>query len=180
MTALYAHVQSGVVIEDPISPPWPIAGMFPAGMVWVLIPDGVPVARGWTYDGTAFHRPGPAPPPPLDQALAALDAARIARQADGVMFKPAGAGAPILFPTDPASITTIQGALMGIQLGIWHDGEQWKTAAGTRVPFLAADVEGLAAAAFARFRACFAHEGVLDAQVRADTTTDITQGWPPP
>lgn len=121
---------------------------------------------------------GPIPVPTTAQALAALDALMLAKQALGVMFQASGATAPRLFPTDPGAQARMTDEFVAANAGLWTDGDPWQASDGTYIAFVKADVLALATKARSYVKACYLRKVALDPQVRANPAADISAGWP--
>lgn len=116
-----------------------------------------------------------APPPSLGAQLAAL---AMQKEVLGVWFRPAGAAAASLFPTDPASSVEISEVNAMANEGVWPANGFFDDINGVGVPVSAADVLALAKVIAAYVFGVKANARALGMQIKAGGTPDITQGWP--
>lgn len=173
----YSRVQDGVVMEL-VSTGGDISMMYPPVMTWIECTSIAGIAPGWVYDGGSFAAPPPPPAPTVAQALGSLAAYRYSQQTSGVMFQPAAASAPILFPSTDIARGNVRDVVTAIAMGAVTDTNPWKVSATSFVNMTKADINGMFLKIAAYIAACYAREQVLTIAVTANAAVDITTGWP--
>ena len=167
---------------DPTAPPPVLAKFYDTEAVhYSVLPDAAHLvamtpaqwanrmAAPYYADGTFVARPAPSSAQLVQNAVARLAAMLAQRQAAGVLFEPAGAAAPILFPTTPAAVQT---NAMASVTGVAVAGD------GTPVKISPADAAALLAKTNAYLAACVTTYAALHAAVADNPGTDLSVGWP--
>lgn len=138
-----------------------------------LVPDGVPVAIGWAFDGTVFTPPAAAAPT-VTELKARAAARRWAAETGGITVD----GAAI--DTSRESQAMIAGA-HAYAAAVLSATVDFKASAGW-VTLDAAAITGIALAVGAHVQACFAVERQVDAAIDAGTLTTFAEieaaAWP--
>lgn len=163
---IYAIVESGLVsnlIE------WD--GEAPLGdLKPVAVPAGQVVRIGDSYDGTAFAAPAATLAQVQAAALAGVAAADQAAIAAPVTYETKG-GVSKAFQADPGSIANLQSMLLAFSASqTVPAGFYWVAADNTQVPFVYADLQGLAAAIGAQGFAAFAKLQAAKSAINAAAT----------
>lgn len=182
MAKTFMRVQGGVAVE-----PWTAPANFALDKcwadpsAWVDITNADPQPQvGWQWDGRVWSPPVTVAPP-IPDALARLAVVHDIVEAKGVWFQPAAATAPVLFPTDPASVGKISSSYTAAKDGQWVDGTPMRSANNLYIPMTAADVVGLAQKALSYIAQCAAAAAKL-AEVIGTTNpaVDVTADnwWP--
>lgn len=161
-------VESVILADDDFSLP---------DRIVATIPDGVPVTRGWTYDGEQFAAPEASVDSARLSKLVALADRRWQAETAGIIV----GGAPIR--TDERSTAKITAAYVKASQDPGFT-VRWKVDTGFFVSLDAEAIISIGDAVTAHVQACFDNEDVLTTAILAaeDLTAldaiDIESGWP--
>jgi hypothetical protein len=143
---IYARIDNGLVVElvTPLQG-WAISDLYHSSLFFMPVPDGTPVAEGWTYaDGTFAS---PASPPPISLA----DQARLAIEAGGLEINftaaPALSG---VYAVDTETQADVVAIVAGLNAGMGFPGGvselPWPDVTGAAHAFASAQFVSFAAA----------------------------------
>ena len=161
-------VESVILADDDFSLP---------DRIVATVPDGVPVTRGWTYDGEQFAAPEASVDSARLSKLVALAERRWQAETGGTTV----GGVPIR--TDRESTAKITAAYVQASANPAFS-VRWKVDTGIFVTLDAATIISIGDAVTAHVQACFDNEDVLTTAILAaeDLTAldaiDIESGWP--
>lgn len=161
-------VESVILADDDFSLP---------DRIVATVPDGVPVTKGWTYDGEQFAAPEASVDSARLSKLVALAERRWQAETGGTTV----GGVPIR--TDRESTAKITAAYVQASANLAFS-VRWKVDTGIFVTLDAEAIISIGDAVTAHVQACFDNEDVLTTAILAaeDLTAldaiDIESGWP--
>lgn len=177
---LYARIDNGTVVEL-LDTDRDITQLFAAPLIWLNVSAITNITVGWSYamvGGIGRFAAPVTPMPTVAAAQAAVFAMLTNQESCGIMFAPASAPHPVLFPTDPSAMLRWNSAYQIALAELWTNGSVGFDATGTPWPLSSAEVQSLAKQAASYVLACSNHAAALLAMVASDPSADITLGWP--
>lgn len=155
MEQLAAIIEQGVVTNVIV-----VQGADPA---WVLIPTGLPVGIGWTYDGAAFAPPVKSLEEVRAERLTLMDDTYETLEHEPIAYM------GTVFQADDYSQDLIAKTLVALG-GATPADLGWWDATNTRVLMTNAQLQGLGQAIFARNQPLYLNKQARKAAIRAATT----------